>query len=420
MVALLFASLWFSPAVFAQADTPLSLSQAQDIASAHNHDVRLGALAVQSAEAAALTAAASPNPTLTVQTFNINPSVGIGSGGLRDKTVDSTVRIDQVIERGDKRALRINNANALETAARHDVRDTARQTRVSVSQAYYDVLAAEEKRVITMEMSSLFANSVAAAEKRQRAGDLAKADVARLQVDALRAQNDEVQSQADLQKARLVLALLLGDPLRATRLRLGDTWPLATFDGPEPSILLADRRADVQAAQARFRAAQAQHRLALALRTRDVSVGLQAEHFPTSVTNTQGSGNSYGIALQIPLFLRNQFDGEIRSAQVAIATAEENLAKVRDQARNDLLTSWQAARAAALRTQRFETELITAAKKSADAAEFAFSHGAIGVMDVLDARRTYRAARLDALAARTDFAKSLAVWMAATSESPFP
>ena len=72
--------------------------------------------------------------------------------------------------------------------------------------------------------------------------------------------------------------------------------------------------------------------------------------------------------------------------------------------------------AAAERTRRFQQELLTAARKSADAVEFGFKNGAIGVMDVLDARRTYRATQLDAVAAQADYAKSLAAWRAAVME----
>ena len=63
---------------------------------------------------------------------------------------------------------------------------------------------------------------------------------------------------------------------------------------------------------------------------------------------------------------------------------------------------------------RSRDELLLAAEKSANAAEFAYKNGAVGVMDVLDARRTLRATRLDALAAQVEFSKALAAWQAAT------
>jgi cobalt-zinc-cadmium efflux system outer membrane protein len=54
--------------------------------------------------------------------------------------------------------------------------------------------------------------------------------------------------------------------------------------------------------------------------------------------------------------------------------------------------------------------LLAEAKKSSDSAEFAYKNGAIGVMDLLDARRTLRAIQLDAAAAQADYAKALAAW----------
>ena len=104
-------------------------------------------------------------------------------------------------------------------------------------------------------------------------------------------------------------------------------------------------------------------------------------------------------------------------AEAAVETAKENLEKSRDLARSDLMKTWQDARASFERLKRYDDSLLAVAKKSSDAAEFAFRHGALGVMDVLDARRTYRAIQLDALTVRADYAKSLAAWQATILES---
>ncbi|MET3135264.1 cobalt-zinc-cadmium efflux system outer membrane protein [Oxalobacteraceae bacterium GrIS 1.11] len=409
-----------APAAFGQGLDALSLEQAVRIAIEHNHDLRLSSLAVASAEAAGVSAAAAPNPTLTLQTAGINPALGIGPGSLRNKTVDSTARIDQLIERGGKRALRGESAAQLEAAARADLRDALRQLRVGVSQAYYDVLAARERRAILRQTSALYDNTITAAQKRLRAGEIASADLARLQVDALRAQNDAAQGEADFNKMRQALALLLGQVGSARQIEPVDGWPAPPFDAAPPQIDVIEGRADVLAAQARVAAAVAGHKLALAARTRDVSVGLQVEHYPVGAANAQGSGNSYGIAVQIPLFLHYHFDGEIRAAQAALDMAQENLEKTRELARGQLLANWEDARAAADRLKRYDDSLLPAAKKSADAAEFAFTHGALNTMDVLDVRRNDRAVQLDAVAARAEYAKSLVAWQAAISESTTP
>jgi cobalt-zinc-cadmium efflux system outer membrane protein len=418
--SLLSGAILFIIAVNAAATEPQKLSLAQAIqgAFAHNPDLRLSALGVDGAGAAMDVASAKPNPTLTLQTFGINPDTGIGAGSLRSKTVDSTVRLDQLIERGGKRGLRIETARGLEQAAKGDARDARRRLRQMVSQAYYDVLAARDKLELTRQSAELFDSTVRAAQKRRQAGDLAAADVTRARVDALRAHNDTVQAESDLFMTRQNLMLLMGRSDDGGAVEPSDNWPVsAPPDAPfAESVLL--QRPDVLAAQARLDSALAARKLALASRSADVTVGIQAEHFPASANNGQGSGNSYGVAVQIPLFVRYAYAGEIRSADVAADMARENLDKVRAMARSELRVSADHVRVAYERLRRYDDELLIVAKKSADAAEFAFAHGALGIMDLLDVRRTYRSAQLEALAAHAAYAKSLTDAQAAASESP--
>ena len=413
----LLCALWAcAPARSQQADDGLRLEQAQRMAIEGNHDLRLALASVQAAQAAIQAADTGPNPVLTLQTMNINPSQGMGAGPLRGKTVDSSVRIDQQIERGGKRALRTDNAQYLEQASRADLADVRRQLKLAVAQAYYDLLAAQDKRAIVRDTAGLYGSTLEAARRRRKAGDLAGADVARIEVDALRAANDVDQAEADLRRAQQTLALALGMPQDAPRLRAVDPWPDLPAPGAENHLGAAlDRRADVRAAEARVRAAAAALRLALALRTRDITVGLQAEHWPQSAANTQGSGNSFGITVQIPLFLRNQFQGEIRNAQVAADSAAVTLEKVRAVASSELARSADDAQISAARLRRYDSELLPASARSADAAEYAFRNGATGVMDVLDARRTRRATLLEAVAARAEHARALAARTAARS-----
>lgn len=453
--AVLIAMLAGAPA--AAQSQAISLQQAMQRALEHNPDLRLATLGVDGANAAVTIAGAPPNPVLTLQSFNINPNAGVGAGNLRSKTVDSAVRVDQLIERGGKRELRLENAGSLAEASVSDLRETRRQVRLLVGQAYYDLLAADSKLAITRESAQLFDGTVAAAQKRQQAGDLAPADVARAQVDALRAHNDVLQAESDLFLARQTLALLMGQPTEAAQLTAADNWPSASLPAPGDAAIAAaaaqlraggsnaayasaatagvsaaanggtndgtnisdtalEQRPDVLAAQARFDAAQAARKLALASRSADVTVGLQFEHYPTSITNTQGSGNSFGIAVQIPLFVRYAYQGEVRAADVALDVARENLHQARTAAHSDLELSQERVRSAGERLRRYDDELLAAARKSADAAEFAFQRGALGIMDLLDVRRTWRSTQLEALAARADYAKSLVALQAAMSE----
>lgn len=399
-----------------QGDTShhLTVDEAVSIALSASPDIRLADLAVASARAGVRIADTAPNPTLTVGASNLNTQAGIGSGNLRSKTFDSAVRIDQLIERGDKQHLRTQNATALARASQLDAREARRQTTIAVSQAFYDLLAAQERVDITADSARLMGDTLTAARRRQAAGDLAPADVTRIEVDALRAENDAGAARLDQRRAQIALTQLLGDGRRFVDVAAAGLWP-APIARSEPDIeAMVAARADVRAAQARLDAAQTSARLAAAVLRRDVTVGVQYDHFPASVVNTQGNGNSIGISIQIPLFWRNDFAGEIRTAALAAETAQTTLARIREAARSDIARLAEDARSSVQRLSRFDSQLLPAARRSTDAAEFAFKHGAIPVMDVLDVRRTYRTTLLDALAARAEHAKAALALATAT------
>jgi cobalt-zinc-cadmium efflux system outer membrane protein len=165
----------------------------------------------------------------------------------------------------------------------------------------------------------------------------------------------------------------------------------------------------VQAAKARVEAAERLRDLARAQRTRDITLGAQYEHFPGT-----NPANSVGFGISVPLFTGYDFSGDIRKAEVERYAALDQLDRARAIALSgELRRAASDLDSAAERMERFDSSLLAAAGRSSEAVEFAFRRGASSVLEVLDARRTLRAVRLEALAARTDHAKAYAAWRAA-------
>ena len=395
----------------------LTLPSAEAMLGAKNRDIALARRALEQAQADVQVAGQPPNPQFSWTTQNINPKLGVGSGPLRGKTVDSIARVDQLIERGNKLNLRVDTARRLEAAAGEDLNDIGRQQLLALRSAYYDLAAAQDKVATTRDTAQLFDKTVGAAQTRQRAGDIAASDVSRIRVDALRAQNDARAAEADLSRARLALAFLIGADKDAASLRAVTPWPARDALAQAGVDELVNRRADVRAAVARVEATDRARDLAQAQRTRDISVGVQVEHYPASGSNPQGSGNSFGVAVSVPLFLRHNNEGTVARAQADWYAARDLLERVKAQAVSEVLRARNDLESASERLARIETDLLPAAQKSADAAEFAFRNGALGVMDLLDARRTLKAVLIDATTARADHAKALAAWQS-NLESP--
>jgi len=392
----------------------LSLQQARTLMLERNRELQLARYAVAGAQADITIAGAPPNPTLNLGTARI------GSAGNDDrplvKRIDASVGVSQLIERGGKRELRTEAAQYAYNAARSDQVDIERQQRAAVDQAYYDLLLAQEKQRISQDTAALFDKTLEAAERRVQAGDLSRADLARLSVDALKARNEVDNARLEQVRAQIALAYLIGLERDANRIQASESWP--QLDTP-PNLAdvesVVERRADVQAAQARIQQADKNRALAQSLRTRDITAGVQYDHSPTDNVR-----NSVGVNVSVPLFTRYYFQGEIRRAETEYMAAQTTLERVRAAAVSQVSGAAGALTSAAERVRRFQQTLLKAAEQASNGAEFAYTRGAIGVMDLLDARRQLHSARLDYATAVADYARALSAWYAATEAPALP
>ncbi|MBI3529309.1 MAG: TolC family protein [Betaproteobacteria bacterium] len=390
-----------------QTPISLTLSAAETLLVSRNRDLIASRRALEGAQADRLTAGQRPNPSLSLSTLSID-SRRIGAGPPWEKSVDTALQISQPIERGGKRDLRSAAADHNALAASAGVDETRRQQRFLLRQSYFDLRLAQERVSISRETVMAFRRTLDAANVRLKSGDIASADVSRISVDALRAENDLRQNTADLERARVALAYLIGLETRVANIEATDPWPeLAPMpDVPDNDVL--DVRPDVRAAVERANAASKAAQLATAQRSRDVTVFAQFERFPGQQQN-----NTIGFGVSVPLFLNYSYEGEIRRAESDRYAAQDNLERVRALARTEIARALTDLASARDRVDRFDGQLLASARKAAEASEFAYKRGALGVMDLLDARRSLNATQLDAAAAHADYAKALAAWRAA-------
>jgi cobalt-zinc-cadmium efflux system outer membrane protein len=434
--------------------TALTLSLALIRSGDCHPDVRLAAGALAATRADIITAGQGANPQLTVGAASLGHD--LGSGSLWNKTFDTQVRIDQALERGDKPALRRAAAQALYAAAQADFAESRRRARLATAQAYHELAAALARREETAA-SLGFANDAQRAQGlRVKAGDVAPIEATRLALDAIRVQADLRQADADVHAARVQLSAMLGAEALAAVLRPVDAWtgtnasaatasgigvgaaagatakasttpakasaspgsnaPTAsTFDDLRAENANTERRPDVVAAQLRLTAAERSRDLALAQRVRDVSVGVQLDRYPTSATNTSGSGNTVSLSVSVPLFLRHTYEGEVARAEADVANAREAVRRARLAAQSDYAQARSRWAAAAERRRLAADELAPAAEKVAAGAELAYRRGASSLLDVLDARRSLRAARIERINAEADAARAAAELEAASA-----
>jgi cobalt-zinc-cadmium efflux system outer membrane protein len=105
--------------------------------------------------------------------------------------------------------------------------------------------------------------------------------------------------------------------------------------------------------------------------------------------------HSGGVGISVPIPVFYQQKGEISQARAGLTSAELALRRAEQEIRAEVMkatASWQSADAIA---RRFETSVVDRIETLRKAQEIAYQKGAVGVLDLIDAERSYKAIMLD-------------------------
>ncbi len=400
-----------APAADAPTVTRISLDEALR-AAADNRDVAVSRAQLAAAQGDVQSADHAPLPVLTLKSSQMDLQHGIGPGNwFNDKRIDKSMGVDWTWERGGKRQLRTQAAQALAEAAAADLREARIQQQILALNAFHDLQAAELREAEVRALAESARQMAEVLRKRHAAGDLSRQDLSRAEIEAERARLDIGAATLDRQRAALALANLLGrsDAKAAQQLRTELRWPeldLQRWDSDNSSLLseALAQRPDVQAAQARVQAAQAALEGARAQRKADITWGASLDHYPGTSTR------QLELRLQMPLQVNYGQEGEIARARAQLQQAQDLLDKTQLLAQAELQQRWLEARNAALKADSQERELLPRARQVLAQAELAYAKGALSMTDLLEARRSLRASLLDAINARAEHAKALGSW----------
>ncbi|MDB5878099.1 MAG: transporter, partial [Variovorax sp.] len=227
-------------------------------AAARNTDIRQAAARLAEARALARTVDSSRS---------VQASLGAGANRAAgiDRTTDG--RPGTLINAGANVSYELDlfgrlsgasNAAALDAASREALLQSARLiVQAEVAQRYLQLRAIDAERELMRETVAAYRGTLDLTERRERAGDLAELDVARVQTELASTESDALA--LDRQRALIehALAVLTGDAASDFSLAAGEwTTALPSIPAGVPSTVLA-RRPDVAAAQKTVMAAQA-------------------------------------------------------------------------------------------------------------------------------------------------------------------
>lgn len=380
----MLALLAFTISAGAQTAPPRRVALADALAAAEREspDLRLAAQAVAAARARVVTAGTRPNPTLGLDREQLG-----GDEGYHETVVSVSQALDLSGQRGAGREA----ARREVTAAELRLDAERARVRADVLRAYLGAAAAESRLSALEETAALFHDASRAGETRFREGDISRYELERLQVEAARYEMLLSEARLEVRSAGRELAVLAPldaaapDTLLLPADTLGTVALRAATLSADTALALALRRADVRAAEADVEAARA----VIELRRR------AGRPNPTlSAGVKEQAGGLYGAVLgvSVPLPLSDRGQGPLAEAQAALAQAEARLALARRAAEAEVRRALDR-RASLADRLTLREGLIQRTRSLLRAAQVAYAEGETGLLELLDAAETYRAAR---------------------------
>jgi cobalt-zinc-cadmium efflux system outer membrane protein len=419
-VALLLLIISF-PVLVGSAEKRLGVVSEQEVVALffeRNIDLLSAQYQIDRSEAVEWIAGALPNPELS---FGLNEMNGVWVGRptmLGNQGLGYNLFLTQLIITAGKRSLRMESARFGREAVEADFKDTVRILINQVRHAFYGLLLAQKSLAVAQENMATFERFAEASRLREATGDISKTELERVEVERLKAKGELDLAVANLQARRSALAKLLNWPEKAMEYVAEDHWPekAMRYAGLAEKELLERayrERPDLRAQDLRVQQMGKEAELARRLVAPDVTL---------SGGYLQDAGNAHldsGAVLasaEVPVFY--QYKGEVGQATADFNDARNQFERLRNTVRKEVVSSSAALQGAAAIVERFESQVLQRIRKARDSVEFAYTRGAAGLIDLLDAERNYKAMMLEYYMAQSDRALAYADLLMALGEEP--
>ena len=316
--------------VCAGAQTPprssVTIAEAVALAVANNPALRAERAQVDAARADEITAALKPNPIVSTSIGGLTPfSPGTMTGRFFADDLTINAGIDYLIERGDKRRLRVGAAADARAQVAAQVADAERQLRYQTAQSAIDVLLAQAQLAFAQTTLDDMTQAVTTHEARVRAGDLSTGDFLKISLQKLQCEQDVSAARLALAQAQAALRQWTGGAVAAD-VTVVSALDAAPFTLPADLLPLADDRADLVAAVAAVRSAEAQ----LALQRANAAVDLTAHADYTHASSAfQPFDHTLALSLSVPIAVHDRNQGNVARAEATLAGAQQSEAAAR-------------------------------------------------------------------------------------------
>ena len=394
LLSRILSGLILSIPIMAYAADGYSLQQVIDLAFNEHPSVRV---------AKAQEAAAIANVT-TAKSF-LNPEIEVGTGpsryrsGSNDTRTNWGVALAQPLEFSDVRKARreIAESNVNYVSLNTEINQV--ELRSKVKQGFYQVVQRQDTLRLMEDDRNLLQQIRDRVKLRVDVGESPKYELIKADTEALAAERDYQAALVRVAEAKAFLQGLVGPSMPANYQVIGDLplkQSLPTIESLRDQVTQSPYLKQVRAAS---QTADAKLRLEQNLRNPGLTLKAGVEQDPDLT--------SFRLGLAVPLPLWNQRQGQIAEATANINQVQAQLSDRELAINRDLESSYQRYLIAKNQLNSFENGLLAQAESVLKVAESAYKYGERGILEYLDAQRTYRLVKKDYLTARFDYVAAM-------------
>jgi cobalt-zinc-cadmium efflux system outer membrane protein len=380
------AVLLLSAATNAGAQEPWTWDQVRQRFQQNNPTLLAGQLTVGEAQANETTANLRPNPSVNMV---LDQFPVFDQQNLNVNNAQWTLTATQLIERRNKRHLRYQSAQLSTRATEAGQKDLERSLLFSLRDAFIRLLQAKSILQLAEDNLAYYDKVVDVNRQRYQAGDIAKIDFTRVELQRAQFASDFQNAQVSLRQAKIDLLALMND---RTPVDQFDVTGLFDFRDTVPGSdelrqEAISGRPDVAAAATSVERAKVDNRLAWANGSTDPDLGLEYQR--------TGPENTLGLNLTIPLRIFDRNQGEKERTRLEIDRSQHLL----DATQTGVLRDVDSARASLVSVlsllKPYRDQYIPQSTEVRETISFSYSHGGASLLDFLDAQREYRDTQLN-------------------------
>jgi cobalt-zinc-cadmium efflux system outer membrane protein len=355
-------------------------------------------IGIDESKADEITAYLRPNPDLTasidqINPFSLQPTPSGGTDGYRPFAFAfPSASLSYLYERRHKRELRRDSAQQATAIAQSQLADTERNLLFNLRSAFVTILQQKAVLAVTRDNLAYYDRLLNVSRDRFKAGDIAKVDLVRLELQRVQFESDVQTALVNLRTAKITLLMLLNDRTAVEKFDVSGPFDFSEQISPleEFRTIAMDTRPDLKAAVESIEKAKTDHRLAEANGSTDPTFGVDfARNPPIPVY--------LGVNVNIPLRIFDRNQGEKLKTQLDIAHNE----RLRDanvaQVFNDVDSAYATLESNLTLLRPYKASYLQQAVEVRDTVSFAYQHGGASLLDFLQAQQDYRSIELNYL-----------------------